>query len=600
MIDAISAPNITNDNETMDNPQENEPNNLHIIKCEENNTELILLNLKSTERKLLKSLGKPNKKLPIVYGVIAIILTIISLSTLIKNNKYYINIKENLRSNSNKTYTKFWKDIGKYEIGVLIPFLIFHVILLLFNLFIYLRDRNIIKDLEINQGNIYYSLLILYFVFFTILNILPFLICYLNIYSIFVLAKIPNDFNSIDEYLTLNDKWKKKIILPIIHIVLNFLVFFLSIFIITPITYNLMSFLDMNFDNNQKEKNGILSINDLYFGITIKSGYLYLLQSEENSEEFYKIANLEKQFPMNRNEVTQLKKVIKCLAFKQIFIDDITNEYIYMILEYPSIMDQLPLANQGFMNLLFLFMLSLFFLFISIPSSKIHIKNEIDYINSIEAYNAAEKKPKYFGIYKIYGNFEETVTTIRIIYFALITCSLFILMIRRLIYGGFKNIVLIKRLIILFFLLLIISAIDIILSVITILFSIFCTSVAPMEESIENSEQKSEYSYKYTEKKLVVVSTIKIKLVFQIVVNALNLLMMEIGFIISTIQNLSHHLKIIKSWNQLNENIIYKDLNKEIVFKYRNLNNNLKILEEFRIEGFPKYLFYKHETKEKI
>ena len=54
-----------------------------------------------------------NKKSTIILGVIAIIFIIISLSTLIKNNKSYLNIKENLKSNTNKTYTKFWKGYWK-------------------------------------------------------------------------------------------------------------------------------------------------------------------------------------------------------------------------------------------------------------------------------------------------------------------------------------------------------------------------------------------------------------------------------------------------------------------------------------------------------
>ena len=275
-----------------------------------------------------------------------------------------------------------------------------------------MRDNNIIH-LEINQGIIYYFLLILNFVLLIILYILTFFICYLNVYSIFVVVKIPNDFNSIDDFLAFKDKWKNNKVLPIIHIISNYLIVVFSSLFIMPLNNNLKSYLDMNFEENLKIKNGILGINDLYFSIKIKSDYLYLLQSDENKEDFYQIANLEN--PNNKNEFTQLYKMIKCLAFKKIFINDYTNDYIYMILEYPSIIDQLPLANQGFNNLLYLFTFSLLFLFISIPSSKIHIKNEKDYLYAIEKYNAQEKKPKFFGIFKIYGDFEEIVTIIRII-----------------------------------------------------------------------------------------------------------------------------------------------------------------------------------------
>ena len=61
-------------------------------------------------------------------------------------------------------------------------------------------------------------------------------------------------------------------------------------------------------------------------------------------------------------------------------------------------------------------------------------------------------------------------------------------------------------------------------------------------------------------------------------------------------KTLLYHFDILKSWNKINENIICRNLNKEIVFEYRNLNNNRKRLAEFRIEGFPKFLFFKDEN----
>ena len=113
MIDANKTQNITNYNETKENLQE-KPNNLHIIKCVEKNTELIYLNTPNTKQLLLmQTASNINKKSTIILGVISIIFIIISLSTLIKNNKSYLNIKENLKSNTNKTYTKFWKGYWK-------------------------------------------------------------------------------------------------------------------------------------------------------------------------------------------------------------------------------------------------------------------------------------------------------------------------------------------------------------------------------------------------------------------------------------------------------------------------------------------------------
>lgn len=491
-------------------------------------------------------------------------------------------------------------NIGKYEIGILIPQLLFVIILLLYTLFVYLKEINKIK-IEIKQGNFYYFLLILNFILLIIIILLSFFISYLNVYSIFVVAKIPNDFKTINDYLAFKDEWEKNKIVPVVHIISNFLnVCFISL-LISPLYNNIKSYLNMNFEENQKIKTGSLSINDLFFSIKMKSDYLYLLQSEENNENFYQIANLEKPYPINESEVTALNKIVKCLAFKKIFINDFTNEYVYMILEYPSIIDQLPLANPGFEKLFF-FCLSSFFalLFLSIPSSKIHIKNEIDYIKSIEEINAKEKKPKFFGIYKIYGNFEETTTIIRIIYFILEICSLFILMIRRLIYGGFKKINLIKGVIIFYILLLIINFIDIILSVLIILFSIFCNLIDLNEKTTEHNFQEYDNSTEEKTTELTETSIITIKLVFQIVVNCLTLFIGDLTLFIFTIKNLLYHFDIIKSCKRVNENIIFNDLNQEIVFEYRSLNNNRKRLAEYRIEGFPKFLFFKYESNSQI
>ena len=94
---------------------------------------------------------------------------------------------------------------------------------------------------------------------------------------------------------------------------------------------------------------------------------------------------------------------------------------------------------------------------------------------------------------------------------------------------------------------------------------------------------------------------------FQIVVNCLALFFADIGLGIFKFKSLFYHFDILKSWNKINENIIYRNLNreiifdernlnKEIVFEYRNLNNNRKRLAEFRIEGFPKFLLFKVEN----
>ena len=585
-----TQPQNTND-ETIENQQGNQ-NNLHIIKCEEKKTEFILESSQDIQQKLQTFVKISGVKSTFILAIIDIVFTILSLSTLIKNNKTYIKLKNDLNPNTDKTYTKIWMNIGKYELSILIPFLIFLVLVFLYILFLYLKDLNKIQ-LERKQGIFYYSILIFSFVSSIIIYIFLFFICYLNVYSIFVLAKVPNDFNSINAYLDYKKELQKHIVVPIIHIVFNFIVVWLSSFIIWFLINNIKSYLDIKFEENQIIKTGILSINDINFSINMKPDYLYLLQSEENREDFYKIANLKKEYPSNRSEVTALNKTIKCLTFIKILLNDFINEYIYMILENQSIIDQLPLTSQGYNNLSILIFFSLAnLLFISVPSSKIHIKNEKEYNEKLDYYNVNAKKPKFFGIFKIYGKFEQTVTTIRIIYLTIEVCSLFFLIIRKLIVGGFKKIIQIKSLIICYIALLLINFMDIIFSLLIILFSILCNISKNVDITIE---EYSDDTY-YEKKELEETSILSIKLVFQIIVNFLALCITNIVLIIFTIKSLLYQFDIIKSRKRLEEQIVYKDLKKEIVFEFRNKNNNRKRLVELRYSGLPKFLFFKHEN----
>jgi hypothetical protein len=87
---------------------------------------------------------------------------------------------------------------------------------------------------------------------------------------------------------------------------------------------NLKAYVDMNIEENPQIKTGILSINNLNFSIKLKSDYLYLLQSEENRENFYQIADLKNPIPINKNKNLAKLQVYKCLTFKKIYINDYT------------------------------------------------------------------------------------------------------------------------------------------------------------------------------------------------------------------------------------------------------------------------------------
>lgn len=566
MFETAQGQNNTNE-ETVENQ-----NNLHIIKCKEKKIPIIV---NEQQEILMQNLVTKIGTKSLVYIILSIIFSILSLSTLIKNNKSYKKMTEYLISNPDtiisETYTDAWTNIGKYEIGILIPNLIFDVIILLFILFLYLKNEKKIH-IEINQGILYYSLLIINLLFIAIIYLFDLLIVYLIVYSIFVVAKTPYDFFIIKNgYLELKRDWSNNRVIPVIHIISNYFIVLFSSLTLTHLNSNIKSFLDFDIEENEKMKTAKLCINELYFDIKIKPNYLYLLQLEDNKEKFYQIANLENLFSIE-------KGANQFLSFKEIFINDFSKKHIHMVLEHPSIVDQLPLVNKGYNYLIYIFIFSFFsLLFISIPSSKIHIINEITYNYLIELFELEEIKPKYYGTFKIYGKFEKKVSLARIIYLSIEICLLFILIIKRLINGGFKKIIFIRMLIFLFILFSLIIFIDIVLSFLVILFSIFFFKTIGEEDFL-----------------LANYSVINIKLIFQIIVNIFALICNIICFVYN-ILNVLYYFDIIKSRKIISENIANTDINKELVIEYISLSNNNEKLNEFRIQGFPKFLFFKHE-----
>ena len=167
------------------------------------------------------------------------------------------------------------------------------------------------------------------------------------------------------------------------------------------------------------------------------------------------------------------------------------------------------------------------------------------------------------------------MTKIRIIYLIIEACLLFILLVIRLIQGGFKNIIFITISIVFYIFLALLHFIDMILSFLIFLFSIFF--------------------FRTTKKELLINYTvIPYKLIFQIVISFL-WFSFDIVPLVFSIKSAVYYSEIIKERKKLKENMVVTDLNKEIVFEYIDLNNNQKKLNEFRIKGLPKFLFYEIE-----
>lgn len=324
----------------------------------------------------------------------------------------------------------------------------------------------------------------------------------------------------------------------------------------------------MDIDEIPQNKNSRLCINDLYFNVKIKPKNLYLLQSKENREDFYKIANANEIFTFNS------------IAFKEIYINEFMNEYIYIVLNYLSIDDQISFVNIGYKYLFNNFFICFGILLFIIPSSKLHIIDEEFY----DLLLLIREQMKFGGIVKIYGNFEKIVFDSSLIIFIIESFIFLILVVIRLIYGGFKNIIFIILSIIFYILSAILHCIFLVLSFLIFLFSILFLISIP-NKSLLNYLYNINY-FDFT--------VITIKLIFQIVF-ATSQMMLFTANIVFLIKNIIYYFDIIKSRKQITDNIVKNNLEKEIVFEYTDLNNNKKRLAEFRMQGFPKYLFFKLE-----
>lgn len=567
--------NNTNETEVKENKKI-----LHIIKCEERKIDFYG-KLPQKTKNIIEQLmiqmseGQKIKMGSIVANIVCIIFIIVGLATLISDNKSYKKFREYLLSNPDtiifQNYTNFWNDIRKYEIGILIPYLLLSIIILLFQIFIFLKKNNKIQ-VVIGSGIFYYTLLIINFLLFAMTLAFAFLNVYLIIYSFIVVFRTPYDFLLYKNlFPELKKDWKENRAISIIHCVILIPLMYLISYLEYLLKNNLEMLFQMDIDEIPQNKNSRLCINDLYFNVKIKPKYLYLSQSKENKEDFYKITNANELFFFNS------------IAFKEIYINEFMNEYIYVVLNFLSINDQIPFANIGYKKLINNFFICFGILLFIIPSSKLHIINE-------EFYDLLLLIPEEMnvgGIEKIYGNFEKKVFDSGLIIFIIESFIFLILVVIRLIYGGFKNKFIILS-IIFYILSAILHCIFLVLSFLIFLFSILFLL------SIQNKSLLIILYYiNYFES-----TVITIKLVFQIVFSIFKIGLFTAN-IVFLIKNIRYYFDIIKSRKQITDNIVKNNLEKEIVFEYTDLNNNKKRLVEFRMQGFPKYLFFKLEGANK-
>ena len=77
-------------------------------------------------------------------------------------------------------------------------------------------------------------------------------------------------------------------------------------------------------------------------------------------------------------------------------------------------------------------------LFLSIPLSKLHINNEINYLSLIN-FSFIDNKPQFYSIYIFYGGFEKRMTDSRIVLYSIALFIILLILLKRIIFGGFNN-----------------------------------------------------------------------------------------------------------------------------------------------------------------
>ena len=532
----------------------------------------------------------------IVISGINFVFTIVALATLIKKNKYFLvlytfycpldNILDDygisnsvyegsIVSTKTSSFTIFWCNIGKYEDGVLISYLIFIILFLCFEIVSLLIHKKVIKLSIEREGILYYILICANSLFLVIFYIYFPLLFYLFVYSIIVLSTNPTtpNSNSVDEmekniYIK---NWEENIALPIVNSIFAFLIFIFDTILIR-IKKPIILYLSMRHDNdndninlnNEKAKKKTLRINDNNYEIEIQANQVTYLERVGQSDKIYK--------------------------FKKIRFTNLTNDFIYLFLNNKAIEDQLsitdwefPIFNEIFLKLAKIASLIYGILFVSIPLFKLHLNKEYSYIltantysnEMIGIYDYGGKKPTFYSVYSSYGSFELGTTNSR---FALYIIALFFILLsmgKRAIYGGYTRPIIVLICFIVSAIFVLENIIYVILSFLMILFSVFSVvCFYSMNEIVRGQDD-----------------LIPTKIFIQMVLNVF-IFSICIRILIDSIQLTSILNKLRKEFGHLNDGTEPEEQEKIQKIQYQGLDNREHILNELSIKGIPKYIFY--------
>lgn len=536
----------------------------------------------------------------IIIGAINLLFIIVSLATLIGKDEYYLAYSASICASSTlsdalstysaslgistsntDSFTNFWCNIGSFENGVLISYLIFIIIYIAFEIFSLLIHKKVI-NLNINGGILYYIIVFMNILFFVIFYIYMPLIFFLTVYSIIVTASSPlqikyqqsrnyynyytrdssssRTYNSRTKSL-LEEQWDKNKVVPIINIVFIFLTFIFD-GVLTKIKKSIILYLSMRFQD-QNLDNELIKDTSMY-----ANGQNYNIQVKVNQ--------------ILRLEEVRTKRLYK---FKEIKIEGVTDNFIYVRLDNKAITDLLsftdweyPDLNEIFLKLGEIANLIYGILYTSIPLFKMHLNKEPNYLtistNTLgSSIGPSGKKITFLSVFTMYGSFEFSVTNTRFITNVIDLAFILFFMLKRIYFGGFKRTIMIIICFILTIIFVLDNIVNLILSFLMILFSIF-----------------SIVSY-YNGFKYLKDDMIQTKLFIQLFLN-MSIFSMTISLLIKSIRLSMQINELRKEVDNLNNNKHSEVEEVRAGFKYVGLDLNEHSIEELQIEGHPRYLYY--------
>lgn len=524
----------------------------------------------------------------IIMSVFTSGFSLIAKYTALSNIGEYKNLQEKISENEKEVdkvlklyyveynpnyfrYDKFWSLFGDFENKIIMADILCPLILLIF-LIIEIIIYNTVLKKETKSSSLRGIIVLFNCLFYVLFNILFALVLYLAIYSIVISSMRPSYFGANSIYLDEENEWIKKRFSKLwaIHIiVLVVLVVFTFLLTVTDKTiFFLLEMYNDDDDNNIQNSN---------------------LDKIKTKSIFIGNQNIDMQ--INLNKCIYLKDLApegKTYEFRQILLEKVRNDYLYISIENPSIRNMLSISSWKYPNtdpmisdLKRFARAILFSLIICFLPILFHINDQYIYQQLKKNFDISKpEKIKFISIFKIVGNFEKVITTSRFYIYVAILFILYLFMLKRLYFGGFSRLIYIKLSVVLIIILIIIHLIFLILSLCLAIFSIL--SIITVYNFIA-FEKKNINAYNSRDKLLLVSA-----LIIQATLSCTFFTEMfksptsTLGTICSCIFEYKENLLKLNAPNEIGKT----------EFQYNGLDSNPHILTEVIIPGHPRYLYY--------